>query len=156
MAIILILIFGVNLKILPTSGAYSIGKVNDIGDRIIHLILPVIVLVISHLWYYAYMVRNKLLEEMREEYVVLAKAIMAVSTSHILAGTYIVESIFSYPGLGTLAFESAKYHDYNMLMIISIITGAIVVFSNFIVKIINSKIDPRVEENGGNSFEFPK
>ena len=49
-----------------------------------------------------------------------------------------------------------KYHDYNMLMIISIITGAIVVFSNFIVKIINSKIDPRVEENGGNSFEFPK
>ena len=125
------------------------------------------------------MVRNKLLEEMREEYVVLAKAkglnkyqiiykhclrnimpsfmaIMAVSTSHILAGTYIVESIFSYPGLGTLAFESAKYHDYNMLMIISIITGAIVVFSNFIVKIINSKIDPRVEENGGNSFEFPK
>ena len=179
MAIILILIFGVNLKILPTSGAYSIGKVNDIGDRIIHLILPVIVLVISHLWYYAYMVRNKLLEEMREEYVVLAKAkglnkyqiiykhclrnimpsfmaIMAVSTSHILAGTYIVESIFSYPGLGTLAFESAKYHDYNMLMIISIITGAIVVFSIFIVKIINSKIDPRVEENGGNSFEFPK
>lgn len=176
-SIILILIFAVNLKILPTGGAYCIGKANDLGDRITHLILPIAVLVTGHLWYYAYMVRNKLLEEFGEEYVLLAKAkgltkyqivykqclrnimpsfmsTMAIFISHILAGAYIVESVFSYPGLGKLAFESAKYHDYNMLMIISLITGVIVLISNLLVKIINSKIDPRIEDKGGIVFEF--
>lgn len=176
-SIILILIFAVNLKILPTGGAYCIGKANDLGDRITHLILPIAVLVTGHLWYYAYMVRNKLLEEFGEEYVLLAKAkgltkyqivykqclrnimpsfmsTMAIFISHILAGAYIVESVFSYPGLGKLAFESAKYHDYNMLMIISLITGVIVLISNLLVKIINSKIDPRIEDKGGIIFEF--
>ncbi|WP_300261392.1 ABC transporter permease [Clostridium sp.] len=176
-SIILILIFAVNLKILPTGGAYCIGKANDLGDRITHLILPIVVLVTGHLWYYAYMVRNKLLEEFGEEYVLLAKAkgltkyqivykqclrnimpsfmsTMAIFISHILAGAYIVESVFSYPGLGKLAFESAKYHDYNMLMIISLITGVIVLISNLLVKIINSKIDPRIEDKGGIVFEF--
>lgn len=178
-SIIAILIFAVNLKVLPTGGAYCIGKDSDIGDRIIHLILPVAVLVTGHLWYYAYMVRNKLLEEFGEDYVLLAKAkgltkyqivykhclrniipslmsIMPAFISHILAGSYIVESVFSYPGLGKLAFESAKYHDYNMLMIICLITGAIVLISNLVVKIINSKVDPRIDGKGESIFEFAK
>ncbi|TQX19423.1 ABC transporter permease subunit, partial [Clostridioides difficile] len=41
-----------------------------------------------------------------------------------LGGTYVVEKVFSYPGLGTLCFESAKYHDYNMLLVLCLITGA--------------------------------
>lgn len=176
-ALILILIFGVNLNILPTNGAYSIGNENDIVDRIIHLILPLVVLVIGHLWYYGYMVRNKILEEMREDYVLLAKVkgltkrqvvyrhclrnimpsfitMMTISLPHILAGTYVVEQIFSYPGIGSLVFESAKYHDYNMLMVLSIITGIIVLISNMIAQIINKKIDPRVNYQEGEAFEF--
>ena len=175
-ALILILIFGVNLGVLPTSGAYSIGNESDIADRIIHLILPLSVLVIGHLWYYGYMVRNKILEEMREDYVLLAKVkgltkrqvvyrhclrnimpsfitIMAISVPHILAGTYVIEQVFSYPGIGTLIFESAKYHDYNMLMILSIITGIIVLISNMIAQIINIRIDPRMNYQGGETFE---
>lgn len=175
-ALILILIFGVNLGVLPTSGAYSIGSYGNIADRAIHLILPLVVLVIGHLWYYGYMVRNKILEEMREDYVLLAKikgltkrqvvykhclrnimpsfiTIMAVSVPHILAGTYVVEQVFSYPGIGTLIFESAKYHDYNMLMLLSIITGVIVLISNMIAQIINIKIDPRMNYQGGEAFE---
>ena len=175
-ALILILIFGVNLGILPTSGAYSIGNESDIADRMIHLILPLVVLVIGHLWYYGYMVRNKILEEMREDYVLLAKVkgltkrqvvyrhclrnimpsfitIMAISVPHILAGTYVIEQVFSYPGIGTLIFESAKYHDYNMLMVLSIITGIIVLISNMIAQIINIKIDPRMNYQGGETFE---
>ena len=175
-ALILILIFGVNLGILPTSGAYSIGNESDIADRMIHLILPLVVLVIGHLWYYGYMVRNKILEEMREDYVLLAKVkgltkrqvvyrhclrnimpsfitIMAISVPHILAGTYVIEQVFSYPGIGTLIFESAKYHDYNMLMILSIITGIIVLISNMIAQIINIRIDPRMNYQGGETFE---
>ena len=175
-ALILILIFGVNLGILPTSGAYSIGNESDIADRMIHLILPLVVLVIGHLWYYGYMVRNKILEEMREDYVLLAKVkgltkrqvvyrhclrnimpsfitIMAISVPHILAGTYVIEQVFSYPGIGTLIFESAKYHDYNMLMVLSLITGIIVLISNMIAQIINIKIDPRMNYQGGETFE---
>ena len=175
-ALILILIFGVNLGVLPTSGAYSIGNESNIADRMIHLILPLVVLVIGHLWYYGYMVRNKILEEMREDYVLLAKVkgltkrqvvyrhclrnimpsfitLMAISVPHILAGTYVIEQVFSYPGIGTLIFESAKYHDYNMLMILSIITGIIVLISNMIAQIINIKIDPRMNYQGGETFE---
>ena len=40
---------------------------------------------------------------------------MAISVPHILGGTYIVETVFSYPGIGTLSYESVKYADYNML-----------------------------------------
>ena len=175
-ALILILIFGVNLGVLPTSGAYSIGNESNIIDRMIHLILPLVVLVIGHLWYYGYMVRNKILEEMREDYVLLAKVkgltkrqviykhclrnimpsfitMMTISLPHILAGTYVVEQIFSYPGIGSLVFESAKYHDYNMLMVLSLITGIIVLISNMIAQIINKNIDPRVNYQGGETFE---
>ena len=175
-ALILILVFGVNLALLPTSGAYSIGVKDNILDRIMHLILPLIVLILGHLWYYAYMVRNKILEEMREDYVLLAKVkglnkkqiiykhclrniapsfitIMAVSVPHILAGTYVVEKVFSYPGIGTLIFESAKYHDYNMLMILTLITGILVLVSNMVAQIINTKIDPRMKYERSEIFE---
>lgn len=175
-SLILILIFGVNLAILPTSGAYSIGMEDNIGDRVLHLILPLIVLIFGHLWYYAYMVRNKILEEMREDYILLARVkglkkseiiykhclrniapsfitIMAVSIPHILAGTYVVEKVFSYPGIGTLIFESARYHDYNMLMVLTLITGVLVLVSNMIAQIINIKIDPRMKYERGEIFE---
>lgn len=69
LSLVLILIFAVELKVLPSSGAYTIGKENDLGDRILHLILPMTVVVLGHLWYYAYLIRNKLLEEVRTDYV---------------------------------------------------------------------------------------
>lgn len=168
LSLVLILLFAVMWHLLPSSGAYAIGKSGDIGSRIAHLILPLIVVIMSHLWYYAYMLRNKLLEEIRQEYVLLARAkgltrrevmwkhcvrnlmptmiaIMAVSLNHILEGTYIVEMVFSYPGIGTLSFESAKYHDYNMLMVLTIITGITVIIGNIIGQTISEKIDQRMK-----------
>lgn len=73
-SLVLILFFAVELHILPSSGAYTIGKEKDTADRIQHLILPVTVVVLGHLWYYAYMIRNKILEEVRADYVLLAKS----------------------------------------------------------------------------------
>lgn len=167
LSLVLILIFCVILKLLPSSGAYSIGKADDIADRLLHLILPITVVVAGHLWYYAYMIRNKLLEEIRADYVLPAKAkglskrqimfrhclrnimpsyisIMVISVPHILGGTYIVETVFSYPGIGTLSYESARYADYNMLMILCMLTGIIVIFCNLAGQIINERIDPRL------------
>jgi peptide/nickel transport system permease protein len=176
MSLILILVFSINLNLLPTSGAYSIGGDKNLFDRITHLVLPISVLVLSHLWYYAYMVRNKLVEEIRKDYVLLYRtkglnhrdivykhclrnilpsyiSMIAVSAPHIIAGTYVVEKIFSYPGLGTLCFESAKYHDYNMLLVLCLITGIVVVVLNDIAEFVNGKIDPRLDFDRGDNIE---
>lgn len=167
LALLLILIFAVNLRLLPTSGAYSYGNSGDFFDRLHHLVLPVTVMVLEHLWYYAYMVRNKLSAETREDYVLLCKAegisrrkilcrhclrnimpsmlvIMAISVPHILGGTYVVETVFSYPGLGTLSFEAAMYQDYNMLMALCLLTGVVVLVFNLLAQIVNEFIDPRM------------
>ena len=164
----LILIFAIYLNWLPSSGAYSIGNKNDIGDRIVHLILPMSIVVINHLWYYAYMIRNKILEEVRADYVLLAKSkglskkqilyghclrniipsylsIMAISVPHILGCTFIIETVFSYPGIGTLSYESARYKDFNMLMILTLLSGIVVILCNIIAQTINEQIDPRIK-----------
>lgn len=167
-SLLLILIFCVIFRMLPSSGAYSVGKEGDIADRIRHLILPMTIVIIEHLWYYAYMIRNTILEEVRADYVLLCKAkglskrqimfrhclrnilptyisLMAISVPHIIGGTYIVETVFSYPGIGTLSYESARYADYNMLMVLCMMTGIAVIFFNMIGQIINEQIDPRIK-----------
>ena len=169
LSLILILIFSVNLKLLPGSGAYDFGQSANPLSRLTHLILPLTVVVLSHLWYYAYLIRNRLLEETRKDYVLLAKAkgmsrkrvlffhcvknimpsfisLMAISLQHVIEGTYIVEMVFSYPGIGTLSFESAKYHDYNMLMVLCVFTGIFVIAGNVIGQSVSEWIDPRMKE----------
>ena len=170
LSLVLILIFSVTLKILPSSGAYTIGKADDIADRAIHLIMPLTIVTLEHLWYYAYMIRNKILEEVRADYVLLAKSkglnrrkilfrhclrnvmpaylsIMAIAVPHVLGGTFVVESVFSYPGIGALYYESARYHDYNLLMLLCMMSGILVIFCNILAQTINEHIDPRVKAN---------
>ncbi len=165
LGVVLVLIFSVNLGWLPSSGAYDIGKSADAGN----LILPLTVMISTHLWYYAFMIRNKLLDEVRRDYVLLALSkgasrrrviwrhclpnvaptivsIMAISIPHVTGGTVIVESVFNYPGIGSLAVESAKYHDYNLLMLVVLITGLAVFSSSLIAQTINEPIDPRMKE----------
>ena len=169
LSLVLILVFSVGLRWLPSSGAYAVGQRDNIFSRVVHLILPLSVVVLQHLWYYAYLVRNKLLEESRADYVMMAKAkglsanrilfshclpnilpayisLMSVSVPHILGGTYIVETVFSYPGLGALAYESARYHDYNLLMVLCLMTGIAVMVFNGLGQCLNGRIDPRIRE----------
>lgn len=168
LSLVLILIFAVVLHVLPSSGAYDVGQKHNLLNRIEHLILPMVIVVLQHLWYYAYMIRNKLLEEVRADYVLLGKSkglskgqimfrhclrnimpsyvsIMAISVPHVLGGTYVVETVFSYPGIGALSYESARYHDYNMLMVLCLMTGVMVILCNLIGQIINEHIDPRIK-----------
>ncbi len=167
LSLLLILIFAVYLRVLPSSGAWSIGDGGSAGDRARHLILPMTVVVAGHLWYYAYMIRNRLLEEVRADYVLLARSeglakrsilfrhclrnaipsylsIMAIAVPHIMGGTYIVETVFSYPGLGTLSYESARYQDYNLLMVLCLLSGAVVILCNMLAQAVNERIDPRI------------
>lgn len=176
LSLLLILVFSVWLGWLPSSGAYSVGAERDLADRGRHLILPLAVVVLGHLWYYAYLVRNRLLEETRADYVLLARmkglsgkqvlyrhclrnalpsylSMMAIAFPHILGGTYVAETVFSYPGIGSLAYESARYQDYNLLMLISLMTGAMVIFGNMLAKLLNERIDPRMRLKTGASKE---
>ena len=171
LSLVLILVFAVNLRALPSGGAYSAGGGQDISDRVRHLPLPLTAAVLDHLWYYAYMIRNKLLEEARCDYVLLAKSkglskrdilfrhclrniipsylsIMAISVPHILGGTYIIETVFSYPGIGTLSYESARYQDYNLLMVLCLLSGTVVILCSIVAQVINERIDPRIRESG--------
>ena len=168
LSLVLILIFAVTLHWLPSSGAYDLGSRDDVLGRIRHLILPLTVVVLQHLWYYAYMVRNKLLEETRADYVQLCRAkglpkkvillqhclpnilpsyisLMAMSAPHVVGGTYIVETVFSYPGIGALSFESARYHDYDLLMALCLLTGALVILCSLLGGALNERIDPRLK-----------
>lgn len=168
MSLLLILVFAVHLKWLPSGGAYSVGREDDLADRMLHLILPLAVVVAGHLWYYAYIIRNQVLEEIRADYVLLAKAkglkkrsilfrhclrnafpsylsLMAVSVPHILGGTYMVEMVFSYPGIGMLSYESARYKDYNLLMLLCMLSGTVMILCSMAAQIINERIDPRIQ-----------
>ena len=167
LSLLLILVFSVWLGWLPSAGAYTVGMDKNLADRGRHLILPLTVVVLGHLWYYAYLVRNRLLEETRADYVLLARmkglsgkqvlyrhclpnalpsylSMMAIALPHILGGAYVVETVFSYPGIGTLAYESARYQDYNLLMVVSLLTGTLVILCNLTARLVNERIDPRM------------
>lgn len=166
--VVLILIFSIGLPWFPSSGAYDTGMAGNIGNRISHMILPLTVMMGSHFWYYTYLIRNKLLDEVRKDYVLLAKSnglgksrilwshclrnvaptivsVMAISIPHVLSGTYVAEAVFNYSGMGSLGVESAKYHDYNLLMLVVLITGVLVIASSLLAQTINEVIDPRMK-----------
>lgn len=172
LSLVLILVFSAGLHWLPSSGAYTVGKAADLTDRLRHLILPLSVVVLSHLWYYAFLMRNCMLEEIRGDYVLLARAkglrkgsillrhclrgampsylsMMAIAVPHILGGTYVVETVFSYPGLGTLTYESARYKDYNLLMLLCILSGILVILCSMAAGKINEWLDPRLRVTCG-------
>lgn len=170
LGLVLISIFSINLGWFPSSGAYDFGMEGNLLNRLEHMVLPLIVMILNHVWYYAYMIRNKLTDEIRKDYVLLAKAkgcskneilwkhslrnvapmiinLIAISIPHVLSGTIIAEAVFNYPGIGNMAVVAAKYHDYNLLMLLVLITGAMVILSSMAAYMINEVIDPRMKES---------
>lgn len=173
-AMLLILFFAIRLSWFPASGAYCDGMKRNIADRIHHMILPVLVLLLRHLWPDTEIIRVRLKEEFHKEYARLAYAKgcsrarvlffhcmkntvptilsrMAISLSHITGGTLVVEAVFRYPGIGNLAVDSAKYHDYNLLMVLVLITGAVVLAGNLLSELCRLHLDPRIRQNAHSS-----
>ncbi len=169
-SLVMILFFSVFLRILPASGAGPLGG-GTFFQRIPYLILPILALLFSHLWYFAYLARNLYLEEMEKEYMLLHRikgmtsrqiilthgtrnifpsylTLMINSVPHLLGGSYIIEEVFAFPGLGRLAFESAKYHDYNLLMVIALLTGAVVICLNMLGDVLSTAINPSLVGEG--------
>jgi oligopeptide transport system permease protein len=153
----LMIIFGVKLHILPTFGLSSP----------LHFILPSITLAFYPMSYMARLMRSSMLEVLSLDYIRTARAkgvsqfkmifkhalrnsLIPVITylgpllAYILTGSFVVEKIFTIPGLGGEFINSITNRDYPLIMGTTIFLAAILIFMNFFVDLIYKVVDPRV------------
>jgi oligopeptide transport system permease protein len=158
---VLMLIFAVKLKWLPTSG-WITGR-----SGLASLILPAFTLSMPYFAYIARLSRASIVETLRSDYIRTARAkglsMPVIMVKHVLkgallpvvsylgpacagivTGSVVVESIFLVPGLGTFFVRSALNRDYTLIMGTIIVYSSILVAMNFIVDIIYGFLDPRI------------
>jgi len=171
LGIILILLFSVRLRLLPSSGMVTVGAAFSLGDLLRHLLMPAFVLSLVYLAQIASYTRSSMLDVMHRDYVRTARAKglreVAVLVRHVLrnslmpvitvvglliprlvGGAAITETIFSWPGMGRLAVEAAFKRDYPLIMGITVIFALAVIASNLAVDIVYGLVDPRVKVGG--------
>lgn len=169
--LMLIVVFSVKLGWLPTSGMETVGafyegwtRVLDIGR---HLVLPAFSLSLFYLALYVRLMRAAVLEQAGMDYVTTARAKglneLRITVSHVLrnavlpvitvagvqmggllGGSVVVESVFAWPGLGLLAFQSLFARDFNLLLGIFFLSACLVVVLNLAVDIVHMILDPRI------------
>ena len=170
--LMMIVVFSINLSWFPTSGMENIAAFYEGFDRFVdithHLVLPTITLSLFYLALYTRLMRASMLEQYGQDYVVTARAkglperritfghvlrnallpvvtMAGVQVGALIGGSVIVESVFAWPGLGMLAFESLFARDLNLLLGIFLISSVLVVVVNLIVDVIYCFLDPRIE-----------
>jgi peptide/nickel transport system permease protein len=164
--------FAIELGWLPSQGMKTVGAdlegASLIVDRAAHLVLPFAALAIRHLAVNARMMRSSMLEVAYEDFVTVARAkglnekaviarhmvpnalmpvvtIIGVDVGFLFTGSVLVETVFGWPGIGRLMYESIVKRDYPVLMGNFLITTALVVVVNLIVDLIYVWLDPRVK-----------
>lgn len=163
-----IYVFSLKLGWLPSSGMNTIGGTGSAGDSIKHLLLPALVLGLGEAAPLIRYTRSSMLEVIRQDYVTTARAkglservviwrhalrnaliplvtIIALSLPRLLGGTVIIEAIFAWPGMGTLAITAALGRDYPVIMAINLITAVLILASNILADVIYAVIDPRIK-----------
>jgi peptide/nickel transport system permease protein len=153
--------------VLPSAGISSYDQFN-FGDRIEHLILPVIVLALLNLALYSRFMRSSLLEVTRTDYMRTAAAkglsgrvilfkhglknalipvvtIVALSFPGVLGGAIVTETIFAWPGAGRMFYSALQQSDIALMMGYLLIIAVAVVFSNLFADILYAWLDPRVK-----------
>jgi peptide/nickel transport system permease protein len=168
LALLLIIVFSVNLEWLPVSGLQSIDQKESflqILDRAWHLILPISVIVFGGIGSLTMYIRNLTLEILKSDYIFFAKArgledkviltkyilpnlypplitILGLSIPGLIGGSVILESIFSIDGMGLLFFQSALSRDYPVIMGILIISAFLTLAGNILADLILLKLNP--------------
>jgi len=170
--LMMIVVFSIYLGWFPASGMENVAAFYEGFDRVVdiarHLVLPTITLSLFYLALYTRMMRASMLEQYGQDYVVTARAkglterritfvhvvrnallpvvtMAGVQVGALIGGSVIVESVFAWPGLGMLAFESLFARDLNLLLGIFMLSSVLVVAINLIVDVIYSFLDPRIE-----------
>lgn len=155
--LLLMWLFGVKLGILPTNG----------NGTIRHMIMPAFTVALSYISTYIRLIRNNMLENMNQDYVLYAnirglpqKAIlvkhilknsmhtcivaMGMSIPQMISGTIVVENVFSWPGLGTLCISSIFNRDYPVIQAYVLLIGVLFVIFNLVFDILQTVSDPRL------------
>jgi len=172
LALLLMLLFGVNMGILPISGIQSIdvsemGPVDRLIDWIKHLILPVGISAFGGIAGLSRYSRSSMLEVIRQDYIRTARAkglkesdvifrhalrnalmpivtILGLSIPGLIGGGVIFETIFAIPGMGQLFYSSAMARDYPTIMGILVIGAVLTLFGNLLADISYAFVDPRI------------
>jgi peptide/nickel transport system permease protein len=167
LGLFLIVLFTAKWRILPATGMYSVVNGGDLLDRLVHLILPAFTLGAPSLAATARLTRASLLEVLDQDYIRTARAkglrdrtviyrhairnaILPIVTNtgillgNLLAGSVIVETVFSWPGIGFMMVEGIGNRDYPIIQGGALLISAVYVLSNLIVDISYAYIDPRI------------
>ena len=176
LGLMLIIIFAVQLGVLPAGGTETIG-ISDSAtdwtillDRMKYLILPTLSLSVQQIGGFVRYVRSSMMEAMRNDFIRTAKAkglergvviwkhgfrnaliplitIIALSFSGLFSGAILTETVFAYQGVGKLVYDSIMANDYNVAMISFIISVSMVLLMNLLADILYGFADPRITYN---------
>jgi len=172
-ALLYIMIFAKIIPDWPFAGSESInyqsldaiGKFLDLAQ---HAVLPILSLILESIAGFALIVRSSLIDVLTEDYILTAEAkglegrdilkkhampnallpvvaVIALNVGWIMGGTVMIEYIFTYKGLGYLAWEAVLTFDYQLLQAVFFIEILAVLVANFIADILNFYLDPRVK-----------
>jgi peptide/nickel transport system permease protein len=170
--LMLIVVFSLKLDWLPTSGMGTVAAFHEgwarVADIARHLVLPAITLSLFYMALYTRLMRAAVLEQAGMDYVatarakglsegritlthVLRNAILPVVTmagvqmGGLLGGSIVVETVFAWPGLGLLAYQSLFARDFNLLMGIFFLSASLVILVNLTVDLLYTFLDPRIQ-----------
>ena len=168
LGLMLIMLFSVHLGWTPVSGVATLGGDFSILDRLHHLILPAIVLATADLAGLVRYTRSSMLDVLQQDYIRTARAkglseravvyrhglrnglipiitIIGLMLPTFVGGAVIVESLFSWPGIGKMFIDSVFERDYPVIMGITMLGAVLTVFGNLLADICYAALDPRIE-----------
>ncbi|ARC86813.1 binding--dependent transport system inner membrane component family protein [Clostridium argentinense CDC 2741] len=169
-SMILITIFALKLRLLPSVGMRTIG-VNSFLDVLKHGILPTVVLSFPNSAVLTRYVRSATIGELQEDYIATAMAkglskrgilfkhvmknslipiitILGMSLPSLVSGAFITETVFGWPGMGRLGINSIFSMDYPVIMAITMMTSIMVILGNLIADLFYILVDPRIKVVG--------
>ena len=168
LSLLLIYVLAVKLKLFPTSGMYSAGSGNDIGDLLKHLALPAFVCGIQPIGNYIKQTKSSVLEVLNEEYIKTARSkgltnvvivlkhafrnalipivtTISLSIPFLIGGAVQTEQIFAWPGIGSLMITAITSRDYPVIMGVAVLICIVVLVANLILDLIYAALDPRIK-----------
>ncbi|TAD88021.1 MAG: ABC transporter permease [Alphaproteobacteria bacterium] len=166
-ALMLIIVFAVQLKWLPASGMYTIGAPREFWDTARYMVLPVITLTLAYTGGFTRYTRSSMVEVLRMDYIRTARAkgvpprrmvirhalrnalipvvtVMALSFGTLLSGALITETMFAQRGLGKLIYDSILNNDYNMALMCLLFATAVTLLCNLVADLCYAWLDPRI------------
>jgi len=168
LGIMLIVLFSVKLGWLPVGGMATIGGDGGMFDILRHLLLPTLSLGLFYAAIYTRVMRASMLEVAQLDFVRTARAkglsrnqvtishvlrnallpvvtILGVQMGTVLAGSVVIESVFSWPGIGALLFDSVSSRNYPVVLGIMVLSSLVVIAANIAVDLVYMWLDPRIE-----------